>query len=144
MPRVAVAKHIHGSIKHRILFILLLLLGICSVVSAIFLVLSSLDNRKDTFTITWMSKHQAARTGLTATASTSALVAKPLPKFDPDYINKTSAAKVDGSYRKLCPRGCEKNGNCNFEEGRCGYKCMCWHATVVLSASNLKYAKHAK
>jgi hypothetical protein len=93
---------------------MLMLLGVCSVVTAILLMLSTTKGNLVSFgSIVSIS----STTG--SSKASGDLNAEPVnSELDPDFVLPATQSTTPGAYRKECPQGCEKNGNCNYEEGR--------------------------
>jgi hypothetical protein len=95
---------------------LLLALGCCTILTAMLLVLQTLNDNNVTYQ--WISKQQPQSwTSRAAAAASNMPAGGALAKErDFDWVNDTAAA-VKFSVKKCAP-GCELLGNCNAEEGR--------------------------
>lgn len=102
----------------QLVLYMLMALGTCTIVTAILLVVHTMDAKSDGGLV-WISRQQAA--GGAAKGGKGGATgepAKPITKdLDPDYVEP--AAKQAAILLKKCPAGCEARGNCNAEEGRC-------------------------
>ncbi len=98
-------------------FAMLLALGTCTIITAGLLLTRTIQKPSDA--LMWVGRQPVLHpTAAKAAAAVAAEVTnKPLTKdLDPDYVEPK--AKQEAAFSKPCPAGCEKQGNCNAEEGR--------------------------
>ena len=102
------------ALTRRVTMFMLMLLGVCSVATAILLMLSTTKGN-----IVAFGSIVSTRSTTVPSKASGDLNAEPVSKdLDPDYVVPATQSSTAAAYRKECPQGCEKNGNCNFEEGR--------------------------
>lgn len=94
---------------------MLLLLAGCTIITAGMLLTRTIDKPSDALGV--LAGRQSVVE--TTTPAADADTRKPLTKeLDPDYIEAKTRGDQAVTYGKKCPPGCEKQGNCNAEEGR--------------------------
>jgi hypothetical protein len=98
---------------------MLLALGACTILTAGLLLTRTIEKPSDA--LMWVGRQPVHPATVTAAAAAAVAapeaIQKPLTKdLDPDYVEPK--AQQAGTFSKACPTGCEKQGNCNAEEGR--------------------------
>lgn len=96
---------------------MLLALGACTIITAGLLLTRTIEKPSDA--LMWVGRQPIHTVPAAAEkAASEAEVKKPLTKeLDPDYVVQPNPQQTV-VYKKECPAGCEKQGNCNAEEGR--------------------------
>ena len=110
------------AVARYVAFAMLLALGACTIITAGLLLTRTIEKPSDA--LMWVGRQPMHPATVTAAAAAAAAVAaapeaiqKPLTKdLDPDYVEPKAQQAV--TFSKECPTGCEKQGNCNAEEGR--------------------------
>lgn len=107
-------------------FGVLLALGACTILTAGLLLTRTIEKPSDA--LVWVGRQPVPEASTQAAVEPD--VKKPLTKdLDPDYV-EAPTSQQPAAYKKECPAGCEQQGNCNAEEGRCVERlvtCVCWH-----------------
>lgn len=105
----------------RVVLYLLLTLGCCTIITAVLLMIQTLDDSSVTYL--WISKQQQPQRLVSGAAAPAKVVAGDAllkttgyRELDTDWVNSTAAA-VKFTLKKCAPE-CEVRGNCHAEEGR--------------------------
>jgi hypothetical protein len=103
-----------ATIGRYLAFGMLLALGGCTILTAGLLLTRTIEKPSDA--LIWVGRQTVPEAAPKAAPEPE--VKKPLTKeLDPDYVVEINARQTV-VYKKECPAGCEKQGNCNAEEGR--------------------------
>lgn len=106
----------HAAVIRYLVFGVLLVVGGCTIATAGLLMTRAIEKPSDA--LLWVGKQQATPAAKVQPAEEQLELTKPMTKeLDPDYIEPKAQQAVVYAGRE-CPAGCEKQGNCNAEEGR--------------------------
>jgi hypothetical protein len=110
----------YASVGRYLAFGVLLAMGACTILTAGLLLTRTIEKPSDA--LVWVGRQPVPEAQTRAAAEPEDQ--KPLTKdLDPDYI-ETPTSQQPAAYKKECPAGCEQQGNCNAEEGRCVERLM--------------------
>lgn len=117
-----IASHI--GVARCLALAVLAALGACTFLTAGLLLTRAIEKPSDALVWAGGRQQQSSAESDAATQQQQAAVSsqdprKPLTKeLDPDYVVGVQSAEQVVQQGKECPPGCEKQGNCNAEEGR--------------------------